>query len=230
MFNKRKAVIIMIILALGFSFCLFYGIRYMKNADNSNPYFFVLGTTSATYDGYFVPLSGNEIKQDITLNISLLTELEDGALYTLKLTQLDVKDAYDKISLGHEHLGYFYVTKDIIYRKSLSYHDGFTDYEKFLKEADTKNIELIKENKSKFLDECDIVCTEDGTEDIIIDGEWHKFVEVDGEKRVFQFYSEYTSGTRQYERIVWEKGKGIVHYQSGAGTMLMHVEFTELGY
>ena len=100
------------------------------------------------------------------------------------------------------------------------YSKGFTDEENAIV------INRFLQNKEEYLEEeFFIVCAENGTEDIIYGVDWHRYVEVDGDKRIFRYYSDYVGGTRYYSRIVWEKGKGIVYYVSGEGSMLMHVEF-----
>lgn len=227
--KKHKSLILFLITLILCSASVFaYCIDQNKRVGNNlNPYFFKQGTISVEYDGYFYPISGTAIEQKTTLNIINLKDFEDGSLYALILAQLDVTDPYDKISLGREHLGFFFVTKETIYRVPLSDYDGIRDYEEFINSENNKVIEIIQRSKNEFLSNSDIVCIENGTSDVLIDGEWHKFVKVDGNKRVFRYYSDYSSGTRYYERIVWEKGKGIIHYKSGFGSMLTHVEFGE---
>ena len=49
-------------------------------------------------------------------------------------------------------------------------------------------------------------------------------MEVDGDKRVFHLYNDYTDGTREYGQMVWKKGTGLVYYRHGTGGMKMHIE------
>lgn len=203
-------------------FCIFLGCiicESNKNQNINNPYFFPKEITKVNYDGYFIPLSSNEIRQNIILNINPLQTFEEGTLFTLSLDQLDVSDPFDKIAMGRDKLGYFYVTEEAIYRMHLTYGEAFTD------EENNKIIESIKSNKTNFLKNWDIVCCENGTIDTVDEKGWHNYIEVFGNKRIFHFYNDYTSGTRYYEQIIWEKNKGIIYYKSGSGSMLMHIEF-----
>lgn len=190
-----------------------------------NPYFFNSDDTRVEYEGFFYPLSYNEIEQNINLNITKIQSFKNGDLFTLELDQLDVTDPLDEISWGQRYLGYFYVTEDIIYRMAEpnllreQQKAGFSD------ELTQKVIRLIEENERDFLAQCVIVCNENGTENIVDENENHQFVEVDGERRIFHIYNDYVGGTREYQEIVWEKGKGITYYKHGSGSMRMHVEF-----
>lgn len=219
-FSKSKKVNVMrlflilaCILSFGVIFC------FSIKVNNRNNYFFNNEKTIVEYEGYIVPLSGNEIRQRVSLNIIPLEKLDNGDLYILKLDALDVQDPFDQISSGHETLGYFYVTSDVIYRSSLP-HDKL-----YSNEENQKIINCLKNDPNDFLDTCDIVFSKDGTNDIPDKENWHKYVEVDGDKHIFHLYNDYEGGTRYYEEIVWEKNKGITYYKSVSGSMLMHIEF-----
>ena len=53
------------------------------------------------------------------------------------------------------------------------------------------------------------------------------YIEVDGDTIIYSSYyiDHFSSGTRYYRRIVWQRGKGITHYVSGIGFFREHVEF-----
>lgn len=191
-----------------------------------NPYFFNEEDTRVEYEGFINTLNGNEVEQNIGLTIKRIKIFEDAALFTLELDQLDVADPLlDGISWGRRYLGYFYVTADAIYRMEApgllweQQENGFTD------ELTQKVIHLIEENKEDFLAQSVIVCNENGTENIADEDGGHEYIEVAGEKRIFHLYNDYVGGTRAYQQIVWERGKGIIYYKYGEGSMLMHVEF-----
>ena len=218
--NKYKKInfALLILLMLFLSGCSYNEVN--KNQHN-NPYFFKQGQTSVQYEGYFLPLSTNEIKQEVVLNISEIENFDDGKLFTLELEQLEVTDPLDEIAMGRRYLGYFLVTDNIIYFLPRQSNEGY------LKEDNEIIIELIKKDWEGFLNKSVIVCSDNGTVDISDEDGWHSYVEVDGSKRVYHLYNDYVSGTKEYEEIVWEKDKGITYYKHGSGSMLMHIEFGE---
>lgn len=185
----------------------------------SNPYFFEKGITGQEYEGYIYPLSSKEIRENVALKIARLEEFRDSELYALELKQLDVTDTEDMISMGRQYLGYFYVKDSQIYRLPVKDYAGFTE------EQTQSIIKVIREDEKSFLDMCHIVCSEGEIDDAVDDQGYHSGIKADGNQRIYYFYNEDTSGTKDYEKIVWEKGKGIVYYQRGAGNMLMHIEF-----
>lgn len=214
--NKKMLIFVFIPIIIYMSGCS----NNFATGDNYiNSYFFKPEQISIEYEGFFLPLSCTEIQQDIILNIIEISTFEDGTLFALELDQLDVMDPLDEISMGGRYLGYFYVMDDTIYRMRLLSFDGFTD------EKTEEIIALIEKDQESFFNECDIVCSESGTDDIPDENGWHTYVEVDGDRRVFNMYNEYVSGTKEYEQIIWEKGKGITYYKHGSGSMLMHIEF-----
>lgn len=185
----------------------------------SNPYFFEKGITEQEYEGYIYPLSSKEIRENVTLKITRLEEFRDGELYALELKQLDVTDTEDMISMGRQYLGYFYVKDSQIYRLPVKDYAGYTE------EQTQSIIKAIREDEKSFLNMCHIACSEEVVEDAVDDQGYHSGIKADRNQRIYYFYNEDTSGTKDYEKIVWEKGKGIVYYQRGAGNMLMHIEF-----
>lgn len=226
---KLLLKMINLVLILAFLVGFSNGCRYLKSDAIvcGNPYFFKEGQSEAVYEGYFLPLSFREIKQNIVLNIQKIEVFENGELYSLELDQLEpTDDPLDSIRMGARYLGYFYVTEDIIYRVNTGISS--IDREGMTKEAvedmNENIIKLIHEEGEDFLEECLIVCNEEGTENTADENGWHEYVEVDGDRRIFHMYNDYVSGTKEYEQIIWEKGKGITYYQHGAGNMLMHVE------
>ncbi|MCM1027353.1 MAG: hypothetical protein NC432_13035 [Roseburia sp.] len=143
---------------------------------------------------------------------------QDAVLWALELEQLNVEDPEDEIRMGRQYLGYFYVTGSEIYQKPLPDMNGFS------RERDEEMIHWISTDEADFLAACRLVCAEEGTENRADEQGWHSYVEADGEKRIYHMYNDYTGGTKEYERIVWERGKGIIYYLHGAGSSLMEVE------
>ena len=60
--------------------------------------------------------------------------------------------------------------------------------------------------------QCMIVCNEDGTDDMEDINGMHGYVERNGNRRIFHGYGDTVSGGKEYETIVWEKGRGIICY------------------
>lgn len=200
-------------------FLLWLGKKESAERNETNSFFFPSGITKQEYQGYFVPLSCNEISQNIELNIIELATLEEGTLFALELNQLQpTEDPMDIISMGRQYLGYFYVTENIIYHKNVRNFDGFTD------EMNEEVIRLIQEDEN-FFTASDIVCCEEATPDIVDENGYHSYIEALGDQRIFRYYNDYMDGSKTYMTMVWEKEKGLVYYKCGSGDMFMHVEF-----
>jgi len=198
----------------------------IATCHNINPFFFSESVIFVEYEGFFYPQSLREIWQNTKLTITKLAAYENGILYTLQINQIDTSllddphpYGWDYISYGFEYLGYFFITNDIIYRRRTQ--DGFSDEEqKSILNAFNECTENALANNS-FI----IVASENGTERINQEG-WYSYVSVDGDRSIFTLYHEDRHhATRHYERIVWEHGKGIVHFVTGIGAMRNHVEF-----
>ncbi len=182
-----------------------------------NPYFFRPGQREVVYQCYHCSLNGNNIEQNIKLHITKIRELDEGILYTLELDELDEPDPYDRMGSYRRYLGYFYVTEEEIwrvYRPGVSYTAEMTE----------DVVRRMEETGLEAFDERVIVCNEPGTDSAADENGWHEYVDVEGDKRIFRLYSAYIGRTTEYQRIVWEKGKGITYYINGAGSMKRHVE------
>ena len=182
-----------------------------------NPYFFRPGQREVVYQCYHCSLNGNNIEQNIKLHITKIRELDEGILYTLELDELDEPDPYDQMGPYRRYLGYFYVTEEEIwrvYKPDVSYTAEMTE----------DVVRRMEETGVEAFDERVIVCNEAGTDHTADENGWYEYVEADGDKRVFRMYNNYSGGTKEYQKIVWEKGKGITYYINGAGGMKRHVE------
>ena len=182
-----------------------------------NPYFFRPGQREVVYQCYHCSLNGNNIEQNIKLHITKIRELDEGILYTLELDELDEPDPYDRMGSYRRYLGYFYVTEEEIwrvYKPDVSYTAEMTE----------DVVRRMEETGLEAFDERVIVCNEPGTDSAADENGWHEYVDIEGDKRIFRLYSAYIGRTTEYQRIVWEKGKGITYYINGAGSMKRHVE------
>lgn len=221
---KNKFVFSIMILCIGIVMLAFmlYFFQINEKDNENNAYFFPENETQVKYDGVIYPLSSREIKQDITLSITEIQKLENGTLFKLELEQPPVEEPLDQIRMGARYLGYFYVTKDTIYLKPLGDMEGYSE------EKDNKIVEAIRANEKLFLEDCYIVCSENETNDEPDENGWYSYVEAVGERRFFYLYNSYTSGTKEYCEIVWQKGAGIVYYLHGSGNRLMEVELYKM--
>ena len=208
--KNRKFIVTILFLVI---VCIIY-----KSHENMS-FFFKDGTGTIEYDGYIYSLDCNEIRQTVNLNIEKIQTFENGILYVLELEQIDVENEWDEIRMGRRYLGYFYVTEDEIYRVPVASYGGYTE------EQTKEVVKGIKDDVRSFMEQATVVCSEEGTTEQVDKNGYHTRVAVDGDKRIFQLFNEYTGGTKDYETIVWQRGKGIVYYKRGAGNMLMHVEF-----
>ena len=172
-----------------------------------NPFFFNSGTTRVQYEGRYILY--DVIEQPFFLNIIHLENFKNGTLYVLLLDRLRVSDPMDQLPAGRQNLGYFYVTKDKIYKMS--------DYETFSAAKHTEVINSISKNEKDFIKKCQLVCQDKATADKPDKDGWHEYIEVEGDKRRFRQYND-GGGSTWYERIVWQKGKGIIFYRSGYGS------------
>lgn len=195
----------------------------LKKAE-TNDFFYTKGTSTIEYNGYIYPLSCVEKKQKVYLDVTEIETFETGTLYTLELQQIEAEEEWGDISMGRRYLGYFYVTKDMIYRRAVETYDGFTD------EQAQRWIALIESDEQAFIEQCYVVCSEEAVPDVEHENDYHTYIEAVGDLRIFQLYNDYVGGTDDYETIVWQKGKGIVYYEHGAGGMLMHVAFCDDTY
>ncbi len=192
----------------------------LYNDDLSNPYFFGDNVEYVEYGSYITPMTNEDdvyyYEGDVTLKINHLERFEKGNLYTLEILQPEFKYPDDVIGEGNQYLGYFYVTPDEIYLRYAS-EDGYTD------EENQAVIDYLTKNEENLGEEFNLVCVNENV-DKLNDDRCHK-IEVNGDQITFRNYSEYEGGTRFYQRIAWEKNKGIIHYRAGRGAQLFHTEF-----
>lgn len=220
---KHKLGIIFLLISVGVVLGVFWGFSLREESNGiNNEYFFKENQMQAKFDGVLYPLSSREIKQDITLNIIEIEKLEHGTLFKLELEQPPVEEPLDEMRMGARYLGYYYVTKDVIYLKPLGDMEGYTD------EKDNGIVTEIRENEEEFLEECYIVCSEEETDDKPDENGWYSYVKAIGERRFFYLYNSYSGGTKEYCEIVWQKGAGMVYYLHGTGNRLMEVELYKM--
>ncbi len=193
-----------------------------KKTPVQNPYFYQNREKVIEYEGYFYLHTYVGIWQNINLNIEKLGTFEHGTLYTLELDQLDRSDPDERLGWGQRCLGYFYVTEDTIYMKR-----GL----EFSRKQNRKIKWTLQRDEKKFLKKAWTVCCEEEIDEK--DGDqYHIFVNTKGNWIIYRYIPEDSArgmpeftGSKSYWLIVWEKGNGIVYWETGRGGMDMHVEF-----
>ncbi|QOR36905.1 hypothetical protein IMX26_01965 [Clostridium sp. 'deep sea'] len=171
-----------------------------KGESTSNNYFFSNDVEQVNYQGKFLFASYNE--QDIILFVNEVVKHKEGILYQLKLNTDEV--------LNEERLiiGYFYITKDCIYKINPT----------------EENLNQVNK-KAEIPADSVIVCQETAVKDSVAETEkgFHSYITVNDNKCVYHSYNNGTE-TGYYETFVWEKNKGLVHYKSGYGAELNSIE------
>lgn len=205
--------------------CLILIFKSAFKNKNTEQGFFFTGEDAIEYEAIILPLLNDkeiyELWNNVTLRIRLVEKFDTGILYALELDQIQIEGIGDVIRSGRRYLGYFYVQDDVIYLRRLwGFEEG-----RFNDRQEQEIVDLLREDEEEFLEGCLLVCCEEGTEDIVDEEQWHKYVEVSGDTRIFRMYSDYRGGTKEYLKIVWERGKGITYYCNGTGNGFMQVEF-----
>lgn len=192
------------------------------NEGKENAFFFEDNQTQVICDVLINNLEGEEKTYALNLNIEKLKEFENGTLYRMELEQPEVENPIDKIGMGRSYLGYYYVTEDKVYLRPLYEYNQTRGY---TEETDQTVIEGIQKDEQLFLEEeCFLVNCNEENDRIADENGWNSYVEVIGDTHIYYLYNNYTSGTKEYRKIIWQKGKGMIYYLHGAGDRKMEVE------
>ena len=174
--------------------------------ESADGYFFPQGESSHTYMATFIDLE--LVEKEVVLHVTEVQAFEEGTLYELKIdSDMEARDTHAGYRGDWRNFGLFYVQGDEIY---------FIRAEEAQSEYQT--VEEI-------LDAATIVCSEDGKEDTLDEDErgWHEFILAEGDRREYHGYSTMVE-TGYYEHFYWEKGKGLVTYESGYGALADGIE------
>lgn len=157
-----------------------------------NMFFFKNNVTKAIYKGKF--FFNDFIETDINVSVHEMSTYKNGKLYEL------VIDSIEGVPNERLKLGYFYVTKDRVYRIGAREDDS------------------IKLKLGLVPDDSVVVCQDAELKDRLdVDQPgWHQSIQVKGEKREYRSYNSLVE-TGYYETITWEKNKGLINYRSGFG-------------
>ena len=155
--------------------------------------FFHNGISKEKYKAEF--MFDDILNEEISLEIKLISSLNNGKVYAIKII------TESEIPKERLCLGYFYVTKEKIYKINL-------ELNRIKKE---KNSELLIKNST-------IVYQKQSKSDKL--GKQakgvHENIVVNKDKIT---YNSYNSGveTGYYESFIWKKGMGLIGYRSGYG-------------
>ena len=156
-----------------------------------NPYFFASGVTTAKYQGEF--MFGGDAKQEATVNIKKMSDINDGTLYQLTL------DPVADVSSERLDLGYFYTTATKIYK--IAYGNDLS----------------ALQSTGKIPAGSAVVCQEQAEVDKNQGKQGqHQWIVVNGKQREYHSNDD-SVDSGYYESFTWEKGKGLVAYRSGFG-------------
>ena len=168
-----------------------------------NPYFFY-------EDGRVVysidEVDFQEVPDTIELEIELIQEFDEGAVYHLHFEGCEVMDPRQR---DRTDLGYFYVTPERIYYR--------------VQPGDIEN------GADSIAEHALLMVQPESREDLLEPEEegWHDSIVVDGNRVIYDGYVFISEGaTTFYETYVWEAGKGLVEYVSGYGPGTHEVIYT----
>lgn len=174
-----------------------------KETESANDYFFPQDTDSYAYRVSFAytDFEPQQEDQKVILYITEVQAFEKGILYELKIdSDVEAPDTHAGYRGDWRNFGLFYVQGDEIY--FIRADEAERDYQ----------------TEEEILNAGTLVCNEAGREDALGEDErgWHEFILVDGDRREYHGYSTLVE-TGYYEHFYWEKGKGLVTYESGYG-------------
>lgn len=173
------------------------------SVEPGDSYFFPQGAASYVYMATFADLGPQQEEKEVVLllHVTEVRSFEQGTLYELNIdSDVEAPDTHAGYRGDWRDFGLFYVQGDEVY---FIRADGV--------KRDYQTVEEI-------LNAGTLVCNEAGVEDVLDEGEkgWHEFILVDGDRREYHGYSTLVD-TGYYEHFYWEKGKGLVTYESGYG-------------
>ena len=164
-------------------------------------YFFLQGVDSHVYVAAVADFWPKQQENEVILHITEVQVFEEGTLYGLKIdSDVEAPDTHRGYRGDWRNFGLFYVQGDEIY---------------FIRAEEAKS---EYQTVDEILNVGTLVCSEAGKEDALGEDErgWHEFILADGDRREYHGYSTLLE-TGYYEHFYWEKGKGLVTYESGYG-------------
>jgi len=187
-----------------------------ESINSNNSFFFQNGESIKKYNGTFDIGEDEWVKAVVTLQIINMGSYQNGALYNIKINVegselskklTDNSGEYINDFIKQLNLGYLYVEEGEIYKYPV------------IDNISTMSLGIIN------LPACYITCQEEELKDTLGAEEkgWHSYVMVNGDQRESHLYNSAVE-TGYYEHITWEKGVGLVHYESGYGAERQKIE------
>ena len=180
----------------------------LSGSESADGYFFPQGVDSCVYMAAFADFWPQQKENEVVMYITEVQVFEEGTLYDLKIdSNVEAPDTHAGYRGDWRNFGLFYVQGDEIY---------------FIRAEEAKSeYQTVEE----ILCAGTLVCSEAGEEDALGEDErgWHEFILVDGNRREYHGYSTLVE-TGYYEHFYWEKGKGLVTYESGYGALADGIE------
>lgn len=163
-----------------------------SSATAANPFFFPVAD-GHVYRGVF-GFAENDGEQDVTLSVQTAAQVKDGVLYHLCFS------AVDGVPETRSDLGCFYVTPQRIVR------------------LESENDAQAFASTGALPADAEVVCGDMAVEDALESEEkgWHHTMQPEGDRRVSESYSNVVD-TGYYRNMTWQRGVGLVEFESGYG-------------
>lgn len=172
-----------------------------------------------------------EVPGEMGLLVTHVASYPDGNLYELRLDYNEEFTCRSYDGCDRRHLGYFYVEEDSVYRVRVI-DEGFKASFDTSDTADgtaviTQNDDITTWSEQDLKSKGTIVCSNRDIDDRIEKEEqgFHEVIETDGNCSMYQSWYNRVE-TDFYERFTWERGKGLVYYESGYGAASFNLEIT----
>lgn len=194
------------------------------SGEASNPYFCINGDDEVSFKGVAWFSSFGDIpipKYKTKIHFTEIAKLKRGILYQLKVDQMtDNEIPEERLSLG-----YFYVQEDKIIR--IWDNDDY-DAEGNVWDISQEALKDLVDNDVIPKDSA-VVCQENEIKDTLDEGElgWHQYLKADGARRRYGGFYQHPQHSGYWETFIWEKGTGLVCYQSGYRDGVDYIELTE---
>lgn len=189
--KKIYTISLMVIITICCAIFNLVKITSTNNVDN-NEFFFPANTNFIKYNvDYMTDISSNNL---LTFQIIDKGHFLEGKLYELKYDS-ENSDFYNRFDTM-----YFYVNKNEIYK------------------INNNNLNSDKIRNGLMPNDSKLVCSNESYADQLNPNEkgQHYYIEINENICEYHFWDNSVE-SGYYEKMIWEKGKGLIYYQSGYG-------------
>ena len=164
---------------------------------------------------YFFPDSSSEINYKCVFSYEEGLSEATAMLSIVKLVEYDTGTLFrltanypSQMTTSRTNFSLFYVEQDKIYKLPNTYKYQYTSTENFRKDGK-------------------IVCSEQELEDKLPQNQsgFHEYISANGDIRKYCSYNNQTE-TGFFETFVWQKGVGLIFYESGYGAQRDYISLT----